>query len=132
VKPQTNPRRKAEAPKPIERGGNYAMTKICQISAILLCTFSVANACAEPKAASTYKTSCAQCHGTTGEADTPAGKAFNARSLKSPEVMKMSDEEMLALTKKGKGKMPAWEDVLTDDQLKGVIAYIHTLQKGKS
>jgi mono/diheme cytochrome c family protein len=79
-----------------------------------------------------YKTSCAQCHGTTGEADTPAGKAFSARSLNSPEVLKMSDAEMLALIKKGKGKMPAWEEILTDDQLKGVIAYIHTLQKGKN
>ena len=24
--------------------------------------------------------------------------------------------------------MPAWEEVLNDDQAKGVIAYIHTLQ----
>ena len=103
-----------------------------RISATLLCTIAVACACAEQRGASIYKTSCAQCHGTTGEADTPAGKAFNARSLNSPEVVKMSDAEMLALTKKGKGKMPAWEDVLTDDQLKGVIAYIHTLQKSQS
>jgi mono/diheme cytochrome c family protein len=105
------------------------MKFVCRISAILLCAFAVTCACAEQKAASLYKTSCAQCHGTTGEADTPAGKAFNARSLKSPEVLKMSDEEMLALTKKGKGKMPAWEEVLSDDELKSVIAYIHTLQK---
>ena len=105
------------------------MKFIRRISAILFCTIAVACASAEQKAASVYKTSCAQCHGATGEADTPAGKAFNARSLKSPEALKMSDEEMLALTKKGKGKMPAWEEVLTDDQLKDVIAYIHTLQK---
>jgi mono/diheme cytochrome c family protein len=97
-----------------------------------LFTFAVACARAEQRGASTYKTSCAQCHGATGEADTPAGKEFNARSLKSPEVLKMSDAEMLELTKRGKGKMPAWEDILTDDQLKGVIAYIHTLQKRKS
>jgi len=103
-----------------------------RISAILLCTIAVSCAAAPQKAASLYKTSCAQCHGATGEADTPAGKAFNARPLTSPEVLEMSDAEMLALTKKGKGKMPAWEEVLTDDQLKDVIAYIHTLQKSKS
>lgn len=108
------------------------MKIVRRVSAVLLLTSAVACACAEQRAASTYKTSCAQCHGATGEADTPAGKAFNARSLMSPEVMKMSDAEMLAVTKKGKGKMPAWEEILTDDQLKGVIAYIHTLQKGKN
>ncbi len=108
------------------------MKMVLLISAALLCTIAVAGSCAEQKSASVYKTSCAQCHGATGEADTPAGKAFNAQSLKSPDVLKMSDEELLDLTKKGKGKMPAWEGVLTDDQLKGVIAYIHTLQKGKS
>lgn len=108
------------------------MKIVCRISAILLCTFAVACACAEQKAASTYKTSCAQCHGATGDADTQAAKTFGARSLKSPEVLKMTDGEMLAVAKKGKGKMPAWEDILTDDQLTGVIAYIHTLQKGKS
>ncbi len=108
------------------------MNIVSRVSAILLCTMAVACASAEQRGASVYKTSCAQCHGKTGEADTPAGKAFNARSLNSSEVLKLSDAEMLALTKKGKGKMPAWEGILTDDQLKGVIAYIHTMQKGKS
>ena len=103
-----------------------------RISAILFCTIAVACASAEQRGASVYKTSCAQCHGTTGEADTPAGKTFMARSLNSPDVVKMSDAELLGLIKKGKGKMPAWEDILTDGQVKDVIAYIHTLQKSKS
>jgi len=108
------------------------MTIVCRISAILLCAFAVASAVAEQRGASAYKTSCAQCHGATGEADTPAGKTFNARSLKSPDVLKMPDAEMLEVIKKGKGKMPAWEDILTDSEIKSVIAYIHTLQKSKS
>ncbi len=103
-----------------------------RISAILFCAIAVSCACAEQRGASTYKTSCVLCHGATGEADTPAGKALNARSLKSPDVLKMSDAEMLALIKKGKGQMPPWADVLTDSQLKNVIEYIHTLQKSGS
>jgi mono/diheme cytochrome c family protein len=98
---------------------------------MLLCTIAVVCASAQQKAASVYKASCAQCHGATGEADTPAAKVFDARSLKSPAVLEMSDAEMLALIKNGKGKMPAWEEILTDDQIKGVIAYIHTLQRGQ-
>ena len=108
------------------------MKIVCRISAILLCAVAVSPAGAEQRAASMYKTNCALCHGTTGEADTPAGKTFEARSLNSSDVLKMSDAEMLELIKKGKGKMPAWEEVFTDDQLKDVIAYIHTLQKSKS
>ena len=36
---------------------------------------------------------------------------------------------MLAIAKNGKGKMPAWHDKLSDDQIKDLIAFIHTLQK---
>ncbi len=103
-----------------------------RISAILFCIIAVACASAEQRGASMYKSSCALCHGTTGEADTPAGKSFGAQSLNSPDVVKMSDAELLALIKKGKGKMPAWEGVLTDGQVKDVIAFIHTLQKSNN
>jgi mono/diheme cytochrome c family protein len=33
------------------------------------------------------------------------------------------------VAKDGKGKMPAWNNKLSDDQLKDLITYIHTLQK---
>jgi mono/diheme cytochrome c family protein len=68
----------------------------------------------------------------TGEADTPAGKALKAHSLKAPDVLEKSDAQLLEIAKKGKGQMPPWEDVLTDAQLMNVIAYIHTLQKSGS
>jgi mono/diheme cytochrome c family protein len=103
-----------------------------RLSAVLFCIIAVACARAEQKAASVYKSSCAQCHGATGEADTPAGKTFGARSLNSPDVVKMSDADLLAVIKTGKGKMPAWEGILTDGQVKDVITYIRTLQKSKS
>lgn len=108
------------------------MLKILRLSALVLLTALVSRCYAQNAGEDVYKTSCAQCHGLTGEADTPAGKVYKARSLKSSEVLKMSDTEMLALAKKGKGQMPAWEDILTDDQIKDVITYIRTLQKSKS
>jgi mono/diheme cytochrome c family protein len=123
---------KRKGAQSIELRGEYAMKIVLRISAILFYTIAIASVCAEQRGANVYKTSCAQCHGATGEADTPAAKIFNAQSLKSPDVLKMSDAEMVALIKKGKGKMPAWEEILTDDQLKNVIEYIHTLQKSKN
>jgi len=100
-----------------------------RISAILLCAIAVACAGAEQRAAGVYKTNCAPCHGATGDASTPAGKNFKVPSFSSPAVLGHSDAELMTVAKNGKGKMPAWHDRLSDDQLKDLIAYIHTLQK---
>ncbi len=104
------------------------MKAILRISAILVFAGAVANTWAEP-AASVYKAKCAACHGPVGDASSPAGKALKVPSFSSDAVMKESDADMLTVTKAGKGKMPAWQGKLSDDQLKELIAYIHTLQK---
>ena len=77
----------------------------------------------------TYKTKCAMCHGPDGSAATPMGKMMKIPSFKSPEAVKASDASLVAVTKSGKGKMPAYNGKLTDSQIKDVIAYIRTLQK---
>ena len=43
--------------------------------------------------------------------------------------MKLSDDDLIKVTKSGQGKMPAYAGKLTDDQIKAVVAHIHTLQK---
>jgi mono/diheme cytochrome c family protein len=116
----------------IERGGNYAMKIVGQISAILFCTIAVACASAEQKGASVYKTNCALCHGASGDANTPAGKKFAVPSFHVSDAFKKSDAELLEFIKAGKGKMPAWSDVLSDDEVKSVIVYIRTLDKTDS
>jgi len=105
------------------------MKKLLQASACALLTLAVTSAGAADAGAVVYKTNCAPCHGVTGNADTPAGKAFKAASFKSPKVLATSDADLLAITRKGKDSMPAWKGKLNDDQLKSVIEYIHTLQK---
>ena len=79
-------------------------------------------------AAGTYKAKCQMCHGADGSGNAK----MKVRSLSSPEVLKMSDDDLIAITTNGKNstpKMPAFKGKLTDDQIKGLIAYIHTLQK---
>jgi mono/diheme cytochrome c family protein len=78
-----------------------------------------------------YKARCQMCHGATGSADTPAGKAMKVKSFSDPIMLKMSDATLLGLTKNGSGKMPAFKDKLTDIQIQEVIAFIHQLQKMK-
>jgi len=79
--------------------------------------------------ADTYKTKCAMCHGPDGTAATPMGKMMKIPSFKSPEVVKATDASLGAVTKDGKGKMPAYNGKLTDGQIKEVVAYIRTFQK---
>jgi len=74
-----------------------------------------------------YKSKCQVCHGADGKG-TPAGQKMGAKSFTDPEVAKQSDADLIAATKKGKGKMPAYDGKLTDDQIKGLIKYIRTLK----
>lgn len=84
---------------------------------------------AQDRGAEIYRANCVTCHGESGDADTPAGKALKAASFKSEEAMRRSDAELLATAKKGKGSMPSWMDSFSDQELRAVIAYIRTLQK---
>jgi cytochrome c551 len=104
------------------------MKAILRISAILLCVGAVASVWAEP-ASSVFKTKCAPCHGAAGDANTPAGKALKVPSFTSEEVLNETDANLLTIARNGKGKMPAWHDKLSDDQLKDLIAFIRTMQK---
>jgi cytochrome c6 len=82
-------------------------------------------------AESTYKSKCAMCHGADGKGQTPAGKAMGAHDFASPEVQKMTEEELAAIISKGKGKMPAYGSRLKESEIKDLAAYVHQLSKGK-
>jgi mono/diheme cytochrome c family protein len=80
-------------------------------------------------AAATYKAKCAGCHAADGSGSSPAGKAMGVPDLRGADVQKMTDAQLIDATTNGKGKMPAYKGKLTDDQIKGLVAYIRTLAK---
>lgn len=100
-----------------------------KVSAVVLLAAALAVPVFAQSGADTYKTKCATCHGPDGLAATPAGKAMKVPSFKAQELVKASDADLIAATKNGKGKMPAYNGKLTDGQIKEAIAYIRTLQK---
>ena len=77
----------------------------------------------------TYTAKCQMCHGADGMAATPAGKSMKAIPFDDPQILNKSDTELIATTKNGKGKMPAYAGKLSDEDIKTLITYIHTLQK---
>jgi mono/diheme cytochrome c family protein len=95
------------------------------ITLVAIMAASTITAFAQGSGADTYKAKCAMCHAADGSASGPAGK-----SMKVPpfSASKMSEADMIAETKAGKGKMPAFAGKLTDPQIKEVVAYIKTLK----
>jgi mono/diheme cytochrome c family protein len=74
-----------------------------------------------------YKSKCQVCHGPDGKGSA-AGQKIGVKDFHSPEVQKQSDAELFEATKQGKGKMPAYDKKLTDDQIKQLIKYIRSLK----
>ena len=105
------------------------MNVLFRVSVAIACTAATLSGYAQPPVATVYKTNCAPCHGAAGDANTAAGKAFKVPAFTSEAVVKQSDADLLAVEKNGKGKMPAWHDKLSEEQLKDLISFIHTLQK---
>jgi len=84
---------------------------------------------ADEDGAALFKKSCAPCHGALGAGDTPMGKKLGVKALDTPEVQKMTDEQMTQLNTKGKGKMPSFAGKLSPEQLNAIVGFIRTLKK---
>ena len=82
----------------------------------------------QESADSLYKTRCIACHGAAGTADTVMGKKLGAASFRSPDVVSMTDAGLFTIIKKGKGKMPSFENKISDDQIRELIKYIRQLK----
>lgn len=100
-------------------------------SAAVICLAAsiVTPAFAQGPGADTYKVKCLMCHGADGQAATPAGKALKAASFKDPAAVKATDDQLIAIVKNGKNKMPAYAGKLTDAEIKAAVAHVRTLQK---
>jgi cytochrome c6 len=84
---------------------------------------------AQGPGADTYKAKCQMCHAADGSGSTPAGKSTKVIPFNSPDIISKSDADLVAITKDGKGKMPAYKGKLSDAQITDVVAHIRTLQK---
>ena len=76
-----------------------------------------------------FKAKCAMCHGPAGAGKTPMGQKLNVRDLHSADVQKQADAALFQMIAQGKGKMPAFSQKLTDDQIKLLVAHIRDLGK---
>lgn len=94
--------------------------------AVLLVTFAMVagSVMFAADGAALYKSKCAMCHGADGSKSNP-----NMKALNSEDVQKQTDAQLTETTSKGKGKMPAYAGKMSDDEIKGVVAFMRTLKK---
>jgi cytochrome c6 len=90
-----------------------------------------AAAAADDAGKMTFEANCSVCHDLDGSGDTPIGMSLEIPDLRSDEVQKLSDEELIAIVTNGKDPMPSFKGKLTADEIKGVIAYVRTFAKKK-
>ena len=109
------------------------MKKILTLS-IIATALALTSARADD-AKATYEKDCAKCHGTDGKGDTKMGKKNGCKDYTDAKVQaELKDAEATKAIKEGvkdkEGKVlmkPA--EGLTDDQIKGLIAYMRSFKK---
>jgi cytochrome c6 len=76
------------------------------------------------KGAQLFQQLCIGCHGPDGRAQSDMGKKVQAADLTSAVVQDQSDSQLLHVIRNGRGKMPAWGDKLSDEDLHDLLSYV--------
>jgi mono/diheme cytochrome c family protein len=103
---------------------NFSTAAILLVAAL---SYSAVGQDAKPTAAAGEKVflqRCFQCH-STAEGQVKFGPSLYGE-LKPPHPKK-TPAEIRTILKEGKGKMPSFKDILTQEDTDNLIAYIHSL-----
>lgn len=99
------------------------------VALVVMMALSAVGVAQNSSAKDLFASKCAVCHGPDGSAKTSIGKSMKIRDFHSPDVQKQSDADLKAMITKGKGKMPAFENKLTAQQIDDLAAYVRELAK---
>ncbi len=77
-----------------------------------------------------YAKNCASCHGKDGRAKTFKGKLKHARNLADSEWQgRVGDERIFNSIMNGKGKMPAYGKIISEQEIDSLVTYVRGLKK---
>jgi mono/diheme cytochrome c family protein len=78
-----------------------------------------------------YESRCLECHGSEGRGDGEKAPFLSPRpgSLVSAATSAKSDRDLLRTIENGKPRtaMPAWKDILTEEEMREVLQYVRSL-----
>lgn len=84
----------------------------------------------DDKGSALFLKNCAGCHGKDGRAKTFKAKFNHARDLTSSNWQaSISDEHMFISISRGKGKMPAFQRILSGNEIAALVTYVRMLKK---
>jgi cytochrome c6 len=112
---------------------NALMRKIVLLITVCLAAGALAARAADAK--ENWEKQCQKCHGADGKGQTAMGKKFKIKDYTDAKVQaSMKDEEILKTIKEGKKEgdktlMKAYADVLSEAEIKDLVAYVRKLKK---
>jgi mono/diheme cytochrome c family protein len=92
---------------------------------------TVEAASADAAEETTFKSSCAMCHGADGSGDTAVGKSMKIPDLHSAQVQSQSDAQLAAVINDGKNNMPPFKGSLSPEQIQGLVTHVRQLSPKK-
>ena len=104
------------------------------VSCVMFCVIAAVGAMADD-GQTVFNGKCAICHGKDGKGQTKMGGKLGIKDLSDATYMaKFTDAQLLKTLKEGikdgdKTKMKAYDTILSEDEIKAVIAYVRTLAK---
>jgi mono/diheme cytochrome c family protein len=92
-------------------------------------SFACASVLAQSSGETIYKQRCLNCHGANGLAGSGIGKIMKVKPVTDPDVIKLTEPEMIQMVRLGSGKMQPYKSDLTDVQIKISVDYFRTFLK---
>lgn len=81
----------------------------------------------------TYRRQCAPCHGEQGRGDGRMARRFKPppTDFQDPEgIVKRTDDELVEIILNGQASMPEFGDVLSEEVVTELVAYVRDLSRG--
>jgi cytochrome c553 len=109
------------------------MKKLLIVASVFLAAAGMSARAADVK--ENWKTHCVKCHGEDGKGETKMGKKAGCKDLTDAKVQgELKDDKAFKGIKEGikdgdKTLMKAYADLLSDDEIKALIAHVRTLKK---
>src|SRR6185369_17137047 len=112
-----------------------SMKKLAVITCALLMAGVISGRAADAKAIWTKQ--CAKCHGEDGKGKTKMGEKLGVKDYSDAKIQaEMKDDAMAKAIKEGvkekdsdKVKMKAFNEALSDDEIKALVGYVRGLKK---
>lgn len=106
------------------------MMKAIRPQLVLAFVFSLAGSVsfAQSPGEAAYNANCKSCHGAAGTPSPGMAKMMGIKAVSDPDIKKLTEEQMFDSVKNGKGKMRAFKDKLTDEQIKDSVTYYRSLK----